>query len=649
MKLENFSIGSRLNALAGLAILTMAGLGLAFHLTEKHVLEHADIQAEYTEQAELSRRAVGHILELDLYKNRFLTERTAELETSFDVEKVATLETFGVLSELSDADFTDQARLYMAGATKSLSLRKTLGLDENSGLEGDLRTAVKTVEARVDGKNDPALTNKILMMRRHEKDFIMRLDPKYIDRLSARVSEFKLQLEERDYAASEKAEIIDLIDIYEARFRDWATARLALEEQNKITEADFNALWNELRAYANRALDRAAYAKLERDEARQNAAILLSGLVAMLAIVFIALAYIISRSIRLPVRKMVDDMKSLSESTGANIVSDKKRTELQDMRNALDIFRISLDDARRLRAEQESADKLLQEKRIEDTRRIEREHFLNDLEAGVGSLIESVAQTSELLKTTSASLQSEASEAGSRANLATQAASTTEENTRSVVAAIDQMTASISTIYSKTDESSSVGGRAVTEAQILESRIGELTNAAEEIQDVISLISDIANQTNLLSLNATIEAARAGEAGKGFAVVASEVKQLADQVSKSTNDIGIRIDAIRQGVSGARESIKGVSEIIDTMSAISGEIASAVAEQKSAADDISMNIDEAARNTSDVKQAVSRLSLSVEETDKSANSVNSAALDMANKAESLKADTAAFFERLRAG
>lgn len=649
MKLENFSIGSRLNALAGLAILTMAGLGLAFHLTEKHVLEHADIQAEYTEQAELSRRAVGHILELDLYKNRFLTERTAELETSFDVEKVATLETFGVLSELSDADFTDQARLYMAGATKSLSLRKTLGLDENSGLEGDLRTAVKTVEARVDGKNDPELTNKILMMRRHEKDFIMRLDPKYIDRLSARVSEFKLQLEERDYAASEKAEIIDLIDIYEARFRDWATARLALEEQNKITEADFNALWNELRAYANRALDRAAYAKLERDEARQNAATLLSGLVAMLAIVFIALAYIISRSIRLPVRKMVDDMKSLSESTGANIVSDKKRTELQDMRNALDIFRISLDDARRLRAEQESADKLLQEKRIEDTRRIEREHFLNDLEAGVGSLIESVAQTSELLKTTSASLQSEASEAGSRANLATQAASTTEENTRSVVAAIDQMTASISTIYSKTDESSSVGGRAVTEAQILESRIGELTNAAEEIQDVISLISDIANQTNLLSLNATIEAARAGEAGKGFAVVASEVKQLADQVSKSTNDIGIRIDAIRQGVSGARESIKGVSEIIDTMSAISGEIASAVAEQKSAADDISMNIDEAARNTSDVKQAVSRLSLSVEETDKSANSVNSAALDMANKAESLKADTAAFFERLRAG
>lgn len=68
-------------------------------------------------------------------------------------------------------------------------------------------------------------------------------------------------------------------------------------------------------------------------------------------------------------------------------------------------------------------------------------------------------------------------------------------------------------------------------------QITKTNDSVKEIEEAVSLISSIADQTNLLSLNASIEAARAGEAGKGFAVVASEIQQLADQSNNSANTI----------------------------------------------------------------------------------------------------------------
>src|SRR5690606_38918239 len=114
--------------------------------------------------------------------------------------------------------------------------------------------------------------------------------------------------------------------------------------------------------------------------------------------------------------------------------------------------------------------------------------------------------------------------------------------------------------------------RAVAEAAEADAAIARLIESARKIGEVVDLITEIAEQTNLLALNATIEAARAGEAGKGFAVVASEVKALAQQTQRATGEIGSQIQAIQSSSTATADvleriqaTIKQVAEEADKM------------------------------------------------------------------------------------
>ena len=189
-------------------------------------------------------------------------------------------------------------------------------------------------------------------------------------------------------------------------------------------------------------------------------------------------------------------------------------------------------------------------------------------------------------------------------------------------------------------------------ATSLKANMDDLGRQAEGIGHIMNVISDIADQTNLLALNAAIEAARAGEAGRGFAVVADEVRKLAEKTMTATSEVGDVVRAIQSGAKSSIDGVEGASRAVDQateLASLSGRvleeivaivesssdqvrsIATASEQQSAASEEINRAVDDINRISGDTAEAMAQASRAVEDLAAQAEALR-------NLVESFKAD-----------
>ncbi len=331
-----------------------------------------------------------------------------------------------------------------------------------------------------------------------------------------------------------------------------------------------------------------------------------------------------------------------ANDTAVDIPENGRRDELGVMAAALALFKKSLVEAGRLRADQASV-----QAASEERQRIVAS-AVAAFEQAVTNIVQTVSSTSNELETAASTLSHTADTTQHLANSVTTSSGEAATNVQSVAVATEEMTSSIAEISRQVEESSRIAIEAVRQADKADTRIVELAHAAARIGHVIKLITAIAEQTNLLALNATIEAARAGDAGRGFAVVAQEVKALAAQTAKATDEIGAQITGMQ---SATRESVSAMQEITGTINRISEigtTMAAAIEQQGAAIKEIAHNVQHAAKGAAVVTASILEVNDGAGETHAASAQVLSSAQALASESAKLKLEFDRFITAVRA-
>ncbi len=357
------------------------------------------------------------------------------------------------------------------------------------------------------------------------------------------------------------------------------------------------------------------------------------------------LAVLLGKGISRPMTVMCKAMRELAGGKFDVVLPGLgRKDELGEMAAAVEEFKLQAI----AKAERDAAAQDSQNKASSAARRSELIRFADEFEAAVGAIVSNVSASAVQLELAAGTLTRTAE---TTQTLSSQVAGSSEEassSMQSVASATEELSASVNEIGKRVRESNHIAEAAVVQAQATDERIGKLSRAAQQIGDVVKLITAIAEQTNLLALNATIEAARAGDAGRGFAVVASEVKSLASQTAKATDEISSHIAGMQSATQELVAAIKEIGETIGQISEIASSIASAVEQQSSATREIARSVQNVAQGTDEAAANITKVNRGATDTGSASEEVLNSARTLSTESTRLRAELDRFMGNIRA-
>ncbi|MCW0000429.1 methyl-accepting chemotaxis protein [Pararhizobium sp. YC-54] len=496
--------------------------------------------------------------------------------------------------------------VYLAEFKSLVTANRELGLDSSKGREGEMRAAVHSIETLLKEIKDNELRASMLTMRRHEKDFIMRRDAKYVASHAAEAKIFAAFAPARFGSKEAYDSIMEALQVYQSTFKAYAATAATESEARQSVSKAFSDVEPLLAALMQ---DLAGLRKTaEADNARAIArAENLAVAAVITAILLLSLTvYLVGRGISRPIVATTRAMTGLAGGdTTSSIPFTGRKDEIGEMAGAVEIFRQAAIANHRLEAEAQDARARSEADRIRLTQEAEAaaQARLQQATSGLASGLRRLAAGDLSFQLNDAfapdfealrhDLNAAVKQLGNTLSAVTQSAGSIDDGTREIsqssddlsrrteqqaasleetAAALDQITVNVSNSSKRADEARTVAvqanasaaqsGAVVANAVEAMRRIEE---SSSQISNIIGVIDEIAFQTNLLALNAGVEAARAGDAGKGFAVVAQEVRELAQRSAKAAKEIKELIRNSSVEVEGGVKLVRDTGDALKTI------------------------------------------------------------------------------------
>lgn len=315
--------------------------------------------------------------------------------------------------------------------------------------------------------------------------------------------------------------------------------------------------------------------------------------------------------------------------------------ELGQLRNALDGFRVALNEQRAL------AEQVREREQASQREKSEMMHTLaQQFRTSTEQYFVALADASRLLGDDVSAMDRSSRHNADTVARTADAASEASSNVDAVAAASEELSASIAEISRQVATTAQVVDTATNQAEATNAKIESLAATAGKIGQVVTLIQEIAEQTNLLALNATIEAARAGEMGKGFAVVASEVKQLASQTAKATDEIAKQISAIQASTGEAVGAIEAITRTMREIDEHTSSITRSVEQQGAATGEIASNAQVTSSRTSQMAQDMAKMRSSAAEASQTTDRLRMSSKAVAEQSAALRSAVDGFLKQL---